>query len=224
MPGLTPTEIEEIYDEGYFTGGYDSEQDYVTAGDPRDLWRALLRALEGKVHGRQLLDIGCGLGYFVRAASELGWDAKGIELSAWAVEFARRELDADVTQGEIDAVEGTFDLITMWSYLEHISRPVAALRAARYRLATGGVLCVGVPNLRSLDVARCGGRARCFKREHLYYFTRGTLHRAMREAGFRETRPLVFWGGVDRGPLYVAAQFAARRVGVSTQLTSWARP
>lgn len=227
-PGLTPSEFDEIYREAYYTGGYDSEQDYVRAGDPQLLWQRLLASLERQladsgVKGRRLLDVGCGLGYFVRAAGDRGWDACGVERSAWAASYARENLGVDVLAGELAAVSDSFDVITMWSFLEHVTDPLAVLAAARERLRNGGIICVGVPNIRSLDVLRSRRGARCFKREHLYYFSRATLHSALRAAGFREVRPLVFWGGVARSAPYLALQYLARWLGLSTQLTSWAR-
>ena len=42
--------------------------------------------------GKKLLDIGSGFGSFVLAARKRGFDAKGIELSSYEVEFARKRI------------------------------------------------------------------------------------------------------------------------------------
>lgn len=97
------------------------------------------------------------------------------------------------------------------------------LRSAHLRLRPGGLIFVGVPNLRSVDVLRHGAAASCFKRDHLYYFDRRSLQLALREAGFATVRPLVFWGGFNRSLAFELAQFGARLLGTSTQLTMLAQ-
>lgn len=91
------------------------------------LWRVLLQSIEAKSRQGALLDVGAGLGFFVKAARERGWDASGVELSAWACDFARGNLQVPMLTGELDDVRGTFDVLTMWSFLEHTLDPVAAL-------------------------------------------------------------------------------------------------
>ena len=132
-----------------------------------------------------LLDVGCGAGFFVRAAREAGFSAEGLEIGREAVEFGRRENGVQITQGDLlDAAysPGAFDVVTLWQVLEHLSRPVATLRRARTLLAPGGILVTAVPNFASLQ-ARVF-RSRWYHLEvprHLYHFTpeslRGLLER-----------------------------------------------
>lgn len=224
VPGLTPEELKRIYDKPYFTGGYDTRQNYVEGGDPQLLWSALLRRIERETEGRSLLDVGSGLGFFPRAARARGWRAQGVELSEWAATYARQQLGVDVVCGELHEINDTYDVVTMWSFLEHTSDPLGVLRMARNRIRHGGILCIGVPNLGSVDVLLRGERALCFKREHLFYFTRRTLTRMLFVADYVDVKPLVFWGGFDRSLTYLLGQYVSRALGISTQITLVARP
>lgn len=135
----------------------------------------------------RLLDAGCGPGYFVRAARDAGFDACGVEVSRYAVEFARRELGVDVRHGTVpgaDLPAGRFDVVTMWDVIEHLPDPLAALRAVAEVLRPGGVVMLSTGDYASL-VARLSGRHwHLFNLpEHLWFFTPGSLRRLLRRAG-----------------------------------------
>jgi len=137
----------------------------------------------------RLLDAGCGAGFFVRAASEAGYAAEGVEMSREAVEFGRRENGVRITQGDVLQAgypPGTFDIVTLWQVLEHLPRPVETLRRVHALLSPGGVLITAVPNFASVQAQVF--RSRWYHLEvprHLYHFTPGTLRRLLESEHFR---------------------------------------
>lgn len=97
----------------------------------------------------RLLDVGCGYGYFLAAMKEKGWDVVGVEPSANASEFARDELKIDVIQATLDSVNlppASFDAISAFYVLEHLTNPGAALSKMYELLKPGGVLVLRVPH------------------------------------------------------------------------------
>jgi SAM-dependent methyltransferase len=66
--------------------------------------------------GRLVLDVGCGVGAFVRLVSERGAKAFGLDASAALLDLARRRVpDADLRVGDMEALpyaDDTFDLVT----------------------------------------------------------------------------------------------------------------
>lgn len=50
-----------------------------------------LHKITGEPAGQRLLDVGCYTGIFVEIASTAGWDAWGVDPSAWAVGEARKD-------------------------------------------------------------------------------------------------------------------------------------
>jgi 2-polyprenyl-3-methyl-5-hydroxy-6-metoxy-1,4-benzoquinol methylase len=150
-----------FFDRGQFElHDYDNYYDYTdTWDDARVAWelgirrRALrkqLAHLGTYVEGRRLLDIGAGPGYLCRVATDEGWEACGIELSAKALRIGRQFLQVNYLQLE-DVAEESLDVITCYHVLEHMERPDEFIKSLRSKLKTGGVVAVHVPHREPLS-------------------------------------------------------------------------
>ena len=150
----------------------------------------------------RILDVGCGKGFFLKRASERGWDAYGQELSPHAVSFARERLGlTHVDLGRIENVSfppDMFRVITLWDVIEHLPDPGPILAKSAQLLGERGVLFIQTPNIEfHLPYARAKrllARGPIFKRSrkhlleakhHLVQFSRATLTRMLTKAGFR---------------------------------------
>ena len=76
----------------------------------------------------KILDVGAGLGYFVRfAESYQDWEAFGYEICAPAVDYAKNQLGVkNMYAGRVEDSGfplAYFDLITLWDVIEHIPNP-----------------------------------------------------------------------------------------------------
>jgi len=100
------------------------------------------------------LDAGCGHGAIVYELADRGFDAYGVDVSPWIIEQAQMTSDPRLTDrfavGDLAEIpfEGSFDLITCLEVLEHLPKPVDALRAMRARLRPNGRLIATTPNLK----------------------------------------------------------------------------
>jgi len=99
----------------------------------------------------KLLDIGCGLGFFVKKVNSYeNWQAFGYEISKTAVDFAVNELRLkNVFCGkaeETDFPENYFDIITLWDVIEHIPNPDKILNYISLILKEDGFLFIHTPN------------------------------------------------------------------------------
>jgi SAM-dependent methyltransferase len=86
---------------------------------------------------------------------------------------------------------GSFDVAVMSDLLEHVRSPSRLLKRTHDLLAAKGALIVVAPNVGGLSSKLLRSGWTDYKREHLFYFDKVTLTRALRQAGYqvREVRP-----------------------------------
>jgi len=132
-----------------------------------------------KAVGR-MLDVGCGNGATIRAFGGVapGWTKVGTEFDdKYRAEVESIPNTEPLHVGPVDAVPGTFDVITMIHVLEHIVDPVAMLATLRGKLGPGGLLLIEVPhhpaNPFELLIA-----------DHRTHFTADSLVRTLATAGY----------------------------------------
>jgi SAM-dependent methyltransferase len=105
-------------------------------------------ARSGLDAGWRVLDIGCGVGSFLRLVAERGGRPSGLDASDALVAFARERLpDADLRVGEMEELpweDATFDLVTGFNSFFFANDMVAALREARRVAKPGAVVVVQV--------------------------------------------------------------------------------
>jgi SAM-dependent methyltransferase len=109
--------------------------------------QALVNRVAKLVARGRWLDIGCGTGNLLRAASRARWETFGVDLSPRAVARAR-EVGLDVTCGRFpeDAPDGAFDVISIVYTLEYIEDPKPVLIECGKRLLPGGALVLQLKN------------------------------------------------------------------------------
>jgi SAM-dependent methyltransferase len=110
-------------------------------------WRRA-RRLKRYGAGTRLLEVGCGGGDFLYAVNRAGWEVKAVEYSAGLADALRNELGFDVRAGDLTPglwQDGSFDVVVMWSVLEHLRNPIEALMTASAYLKPGGVLLIQIP-------------------------------------------------------------------------------
>jgi 2-polyprenyl-3-methyl-5-hydroxy-6-metoxy-1,4-benzoquinol methylase len=100
----------------------------------------------------RLLDVGCGTGNFLLAATQAGYTASGIELDSNAARFAARHCPhSRIFAQPLEAFRTSnpskiFDIVTFFEVLEHQSDPSAFLAEARECLRPRGFVALSVPN------------------------------------------------------------------------------
>ncbi len=107
---------------------------------------ALERA--GLEPGWRVLDVGCGVGAFLRLVAERGGEPHGIAASHALIEFARGRLpNADLRVGEMEDLpweQETFDLVTGFNSFFFANDMVAALREAGRVAKSGAAIVIQV--------------------------------------------------------------------------------
>jgi 2-polyprenyl-3-methyl-5-hydroxy-6-metoxy-1,4-benzoquinol methylase len=188
------------------------------------------------------LEVGCGSGASVRAATDLGWHATGIDIDPELIEVGRRQLQVDLRCTPLlksGLPEGAFNFVRLRDVIEHLPDPYDNLVMIRQLLAPGGVALFVTPNEDGLPTKMrllFGGIrdrvATVPPPHHLHGFTPQTLNRLLDRAGFRclsgkTTTPVdpkyVTSNNMRsrHNPAYVALWQGARALGKGSMVVSW---
>ncbi len=144
--------------------------------------------------GNKLLDVGCGIGEFIKIASKFNFEVTGIEPNAKARKFANKN-KLEVVESLSSLKNKKFDIVTLWHVLEHLHHPDAFLHEIKNFLNEEGMVCIAVPNFNSYD-------AKYYKNywaaydvpRHLFHFSKASIHKLAEENNFKiiKTYPLKF--------------------------------
>lgn len=173
---------------------------YVAVEDPLYLQEREGRVLTFERHLRpleklkpppgRLLDVGAYTGVFVEIAARHGWEAWGIEPSHWAVGEARTR-GVQMIEGTLDSIDlpaSSFDVVTMWDVIEHLTHPFDEICHTHRLLKPGGLLAVHTMDIDSLFARVMGARWPWLMEMHIYFFSHRTLKAMLEKAGFRVLR------------------------------------
>ncbi|MBI4769239.1 MAG: class I SAM-dependent methyltransferase [Chloroflexi bacterium] len=180
------------YTAGEILASYQEVEDplYLQEREGRELtFRKHLAAMErvtGSGAGRRLLDVGAYIGVFVEIARAAGWQAEGLEPSHWAAELGQAR-GLPICEGTLDSAgypAGSFDAVTLWDVIEHVSDPLHELRRAWRVLKPGGYLAVHTMDKDSPFARLMGARWPWLMEMHIYFFSSRTLRAMLERAGF----------------------------------------
>jgi 2-polyprenyl-3-methyl-5-hydroxy-6-metoxy-1,4-benzoquinol methylase len=189
LPALSSEELATYYPQDYWAESDEPSIDWIKSSQ-REKTDFLTSC--GLMEGR-ILDVGCGAGFFLRALDPNKWERWGVEPGRNAASAATRAIGEDrLSCGDLLGASfesAKFDVVTLWSSLEHTSDPPAEVREVRRILKPGGTLIVQVPNIASYQ-------ARIFRGDwfaldaprHRYHFSETTLKRVLVESALQPYR------------------------------------
>lgn len=240
-PRLSDGQLMEIYSKYYHTENhwdkYIDDHDLEKDGGKHtftpfelwekrygQLWSQLSCALPESAEKIKTLDFGSGTSLWPRFAA-----GKGME--TWAYDIADNVASKNAGESGVRWVVApsldesgleaeSFDLITMWDVIEHLTDPAGALETIKKYLKPGGVLFIQTPNawwikakhrilscLPKKKVAPMISKYGVFLPEqHLQYYSFGALARQLSKIGMgRTTQAFVDWSESSGGFKSVAA-------------------
>jgi 2-polyprenyl-3-methyl-5-hydroxy-6-metoxy-1,4-benzoquinol methylase len=137
----------------------------------------------------RLLDIGCGIGFFLDEAKKRSWEVYGTEYSERLIGLLR-EKGITIHDGQLNSEnyeEGFFDIVTSFEVIEHINNPTSELKQIATLLRKGGLVYLTTPNFNSLLRRRLKIQYNVIKYpEHLSYYTPKSLSRLFHLNGFKK--------------------------------------
>lgn len=144
MPFPKDDHLDELYvnAEEYFRG-HDVET-------KKQAGLELMKNFEKRLGRRgKFLDVGCGVGEYLWAAKESGWEYEGVDPSSEFIELGKKHLGVEgriciLEEAEFEDEE--FDAVAMSSVIEHIYNPRELLDEIWRVLKPGGIFWFDAPN------------------------------------------------------------------------------
>jgi 2-polyprenyl-3-methyl-5-hydroxy-6-metoxy-1,4-benzoquinol methylase len=137
----------------------------------------------------KIIDVGCGIGYFLIEAKKRGWEVHGTEYTDEAIEICEK-LGINMQKGKLDPSiypPEIFDVITSFEVLEHINNPQEEIVNFNQILRKGGLVYLTTPNWNSLLRYRLKSAYNVITYpEHLSYYTKKTITRLFGSKGFKK--------------------------------------
>lgn len=113
------------------------------------LWKRRLKKLLPHLTPGNLLDVGAGVGQFLDLAKPFFQQVQGTEVSESAAAVARRKYRLEILRGPLEAMDlpaASFDNITLFHVLEHVSDPMKLADKCALLLRPAGKMVIAVPN------------------------------------------------------------------------------
>jgi SAM-dependent methyltransferase len=183
QPG--PDFLNKLYNHSsYFTG--EDDMYGLSVNDEKSAAIAKIRideVLEEKPGIKSFLEIGCGYGHTLVEAQNRGIsEVTGIEFSEEAVNEGKKR-GANILLGSANDIfpesvhDKKFDVIALYSVLEHLDNPKTFLKNIKNYLNKDGIVIVRVPRM-SVD----GPWLSLF--DHMWHFTESALRALLSREGF----------------------------------------
>jgi len=137
----------------------------------------------------RLIEIGSGSGAFLEAVRPYVGEVTGVEPDAPSRDWIAGKLGLPAVDkvAALSRQGKTCDTMVLFHVLEHVLHPVEFLRSLSPLLEKRGRLVVEVPNVGDALVAVYAVPAYLsfyYQKAHLYYFSKVTLGKALKDAGF----------------------------------------
>ncbi len=150
--------------------------------------------LKYKIPPANTLELGCSHGGFVAILQLAGFQASGLELSPWVVDFARKVFHVPMLLGPIekqDIPAASLDAILLMDVLEHIPGPSAVMSNCLKLLKPDGILLIQTPRYQEGKAyQKMLNEADPFLKllkapEHIYLFSQSSITKLFQEIGAR---------------------------------------
>lgn len=146
----------------------------------------LLKSIEKIIVGRNITEIGGGVGAFGVFCSRRGWSYSDYDISSVAVEYAQKlGLQAKVIDDPNYIMLPRTDVIAMWEVIEHIWNVHDYLKIIQESLIPNGLLILSTPNYHRQGYRKSEKWGKISAPPiHVNFFTEESITTTLKSAGF----------------------------------------
>lgn len=148
---VNPRHNEEEEKRFYVSEYFESDPIEVWEVERNRIFKHNLKTLERYKKTGRLLDLGCGMGQFLKMAKDNGWDVIGIDISPSAIEYARRTFNIEIIESSLKDAnfeEDFFDVVSSWNTIDQLCDPLGELKETYRILKSGGIVSIRVSNVK----------------------------------------------------------------------------
>ena len=185
----------EIYDENFSNELYE-ESEFINSveidGLKKTYKNCISLALKDLESKSSFLEIGCGSGYMLETALDLGFDnVEGVEPSKLAIDAANKNIKNRIKHGvfnKLDFKENSYDLIFIAMIIEHVTDINDFLLSLQKILKpSGSIVCV-CHNERHFLSKILKSNHPIINDEHAYVFGKETLFKIFSKNNFKDIK------------------------------------
>ena len=148
--------------------------------------RSKRNLIEQVTANRTLLDVGCGTGHFISYCNRFDWNVTGVEPNDLARKEAKEVSNTTIYQQLADINQRTFDIISLWHVLEHITDLDQTVIKLKSLLAPKGKIIIAVPNYEAYEATTFNQFWAAYDvPRHLYHFSRKSMAELMKKHGLK---------------------------------------
>jgi len=136
---------------------------------------------------KSLHDVGCGVGFLLRAAQARKIRATGNDLNSYACKVMRKRYNLNVYNDILSKCpieEDSLDAIVMDDYIEHTYHPLEDLNTTYNFLRKGGILWIETFHIDCYAFEKFKGDWNMLFWNHVFHFSTKTLKNMIKKAGF----------------------------------------
>jgi len=181
--------VSNLYKGGYWNErnsetSINSEFTDVDSQGKRRNWVSQFLYTKEHITGKNLLEIGVGVGQSILWFEEEGFDVSGIEPDGRNVGMINKKLKkGKVIESSVEdfLTDEVFDVIWMSHVLEHIIEPIHFLKKIKNNLKKDGIFFIEVPNCEYEPMLQSSIQ----KNPHLFHFTQNALSKLVENVGYK---------------------------------------
>lgn len=139
-------ELKKFYDNVYKKGREKHFSTFVLSAITSHE-KEVLTAIPWK--SKNVLDVGCGTGFFTYCVAKKGGNALGIDYSPTAINFAKLNYshqNLNYKNTDVKKIKEKFDIIVSHGTLEHMDDPLGMLKFFKQHLNPKGQIIITAPN------------------------------------------------------------------------------
>jgi 2-polyprenyl-3-methyl-5-hydroxy-6-metoxy-1,4-benzoquinol methylase len=216
-PRLDDEQLGALYGRNYY---------FFNRSDARELARGVemyqrtVALVADQLTDQRSLDIGTGRGYLPAVMRRLGWDARGVEISSDAADYARQRFGLDVFTGTVEQYANSpnarqFPLVTAIDVIEHVPSPRAFVQAIARVVEPGGRAIIDTPNAAARNIESKRLEWSGFNPFHIYLFGVENLSTLLERCGLTVERAFSYHNAPQARAMADTIRSGLKRLGLA---------